>query len=145
MRRYAVCFVIAGCLGGEPKESGESQSSDDSSGSGGPCGESGICALETSEALVDCGDGTVALAAVSNAPGELTVNHGAFSQGCCPNFAVTGEASQRRSEIAVTYALTEDVCDCICMLDLQYTLTGIPAGNWTLLTPDSQSQPVTVQ
>lgn len=141
MRLPLCALLLAACVGDKPQESGESPSLDDSDA---PCGESGICALETRDALVTCGDSNGGLVANSSAPGELDVLHDAASQGCCPTFLLSAEASQRRAEITVTYDLSQDPCDCICALDLSYTLSGIPSGIWTLVTPNG-SIPVDVQ
>lgn len=146
MRTCLTLLALAGCIGGEPKESAESHTSDDSRGdSNGPCGEAGICSLETRDAAANCGDSTGGLTASSNAVGELSVVHEAAQQGCCPTFLLSAEASQRRSEITVSYDLSQDDCDCVCDLDLSYTLIGIPSGAWTLRTPDGQQLAVNVQ
>lgn len=146
MRICLTLLALTGCIGGEAQESGESPNTNDThEGSGGPCGEAGICSLGTRDATVNCGDSTGGLAATSNAVGELSVVHEAAQQGCCPTFLLSAEASQRRSEISVSYDLSQDDCDCVCELDLSYTLTGIPSGAWTLRTPDGQQLAVNVQ
>lgn len=146
MRLLLTLCALAGCIGDDDKNNDDTSTTDDSApDSETGCGEDGICPLEGRDALAECGDSAASLEAVSNAPGELSVVHGAAEQGCCPELTVTGEANQRRSEISVAYALSGDECDCVCMLDLSYTLTGIPSGSWTFIAPGGQQLPVTVQ
>lgn len=122
--------------------SSDDTSSDDTSD---PCGESGICPLTATAAEVSCDAGVgPGLTVTSPAAGTVSGVDGDVQEGCCPTFEVQGEASQRTSTVSVTYLLTDDVCDCICSLDLTWTLTGVPAGAWTVVTPGGRSASVTV-
>lgn len=44
------------------------------------------------------------------------------------------------------FTLLDDVCDCICELDVLYTLTGVPPGIWALVvTPSGVTTGVTLR
>jgi hypothetical protein len=45
---------------------------------------------------------------------------------------VAVSADGERRTLDASYRFYDDVCDCICELDVQYRLTDIPAGDWTL-------------
>jgi hypothetical protein len=68
--------------------------------------------------------------------GRVAFRHFAFSDGCCPETAVTVAAEGRTLRVA--YSLTNDFCDCFCSLDVLFTLAGLDAGVWTLTGPDGQ-------
>lgn len=96
---------------------------------GGPCGESGICDLEVeNEEVTDClnASSSTVLAASFNDAGELDVTHINAQQGCCPEFSADAELSLRNDALDVGYSLVNDNCDCVCNLNLAYTITGIP-------------------
>ena len=104
----------------------------------GPC-ESGICELVEIEATVGCDmlpdpdpfpPGGVL--AASPAPGQLMVMHFDHSMGCCPQIHVLGLATMNDQHIEIEVDLYDDFCDCICTLDVQYTLGDVPAGIWTV-------------
>ena len=56
--------------------------------------------------------------------------------GCCPTVGVTATADSSKSEIALAYKIGPDPCECICNVSIDYTLSGVPDGKWTLVHPD---------
>ena len=104
----------------------------------GPC-ESGICELTVIAAAAECDllpdpdpmpPGGVL--ASSPALGQITVAHFDHSEGCCPEIQVLGLAYMNDQFIEVTIDLSNDDCECVCTLDVQYTLGEVPAGRWTI-------------
>lgn len=133
MKRVSVLLVAAaGCIGA-PQADSES-----------PCGGEAACPVATLEAAVECGEGTPGLAARSDSPGTVAVVHQAASEGCCPTFEVEAAAWMDDGELRVSYTLSDDVCDCICLLDLRYVLGAVPPGPWTIVTPDGSTALVEV-
>ncbi len=103
----------------------------------GPC-ESGICELSVLHAEVGCDllpdpdpmpPGGILV--TSPAAGQVAVMHFNHSQGCCPQMDVSGLGYMNSMTIEVQVDLYDDFCDCICTLELQYTLGDVPAGSWT--------------
>ena len=133
-----------------PKDTAEPQDTAQATDTSVPddvCGESGICPLTVEDALAECGDGSVdepTLSATSSAPGTLQVTFQSMQQGCCPQVEVTGEASMRSGEIDAWVSLFDDLCQCVCSLDISFTLGDIPAGEWELVV-EGQSTQVTVE
>lgn len=64
--------------------------------------------------------------------GTAEVSHTDVETGCCPTLDLTAVADTTSNEIDVTYNLDKDDCDCVCSIDLAYTLTDIPSGTWTV-------------
>lgn len=104
----------------------------------GPC-ESGICELTVIAAAAECDmlpepdpmpEGGVLVS--SPAPGQITVMHFDHGEGCCPEIRVLGLAYMNDQHIEAEFELFNDVCDCICILDVQYTLGDVPAGTWSV-------------
>ena len=62
--------------------------------------------------------------------GTIEVVHYAWSDGCCPQIDIAAEGDG--DTITVRFELYDDFCNCICSLNVGYTLTGVPAGTWTL-------------
>ena len=108
----------------------------DTADTGTECSDPATCAVTVSELTYECGDsglaGSSLLTAVPSGPGTLEVSHLDFRQGCCPDFGATANANRGEARVDVSYSLTDDVCECVCLLDLSYTLSGIRAGEWTL-------------
>ncbi len=108
----------------------------DTADTGSDCTDPAICAVTVSDLTYECGDSGLAgestLSAVPSGPGTLVVSHQDFREGCCPDFKATANANRGEARVDVSYSLTDDVCDCVCMLDLSYTLSGIRAGDWSL-------------
>ena len=77
-------------------------------------------------------------------PGEISVIQWNYSEGCCPQIEVDVVEDLSSSTLSVSYNLFDDVCDCICSLDISYEVTGIPAGQWTLALPNGVSRNFTV-
>ena len=146
MRSSAALFLLpflASCTGETETTDSSSSSGQDSSESdtqgmgGGPCGEDGLCEIVvTSAELTGCeGDTgqTGELSATSSAAGTLDVVHLGAADGCCPDFEVTAELNLGDDNLTANYAFTNDFCDCVCSLDVAYTLTEIPTGSYTLM------------
>jgi hypothetical protein len=96
---------------------------------GGPCGESGMCNLVVeNEEVTDClnQNTSTELSASFNESGGLDVTHVNAKDGCCPEFNADAELNLRNSILEVGYTLVNDNCDCVCSLNLAYTITGIP-------------------
>jgi len=130
---FALSFVLA-CSKDSKDSSGHDSAPPTDSGAmgGGPCGEVGICPIAVENAEVtgcDIDTGLASeLAASFNSAGGLDVVHTAAQMGCCPEFSAEAELSLRNDTLLVNYNLANDFCDCICNLNLAYTLTGIPEG-----------------
>ena len=77
-------------------------------------------------------------------PGAILVLEFDHSVGCCPELDVSPELDFAAATLTVTYTLSNDMCDCICDIDLGYTISGIPAGNWTLVLPNGVNRAFTV-
>ena len=117
---------------GSGKDSGTSNADSGAMG-GGPCGEAGICNLTVEDAkVIDCesDSGTMPSATAKlTEDGKLEVTHLAAETGCCPEtFNVTAELNLRHSTLTADYEFLNDFCDCVCALDVSYTLSGIPEG-----------------
>ncbi len=101
----------------------------------GPC-ESGFCDLTVVDASVDCASDTTAapepIEVVASGPGTLTIHHHRVQQGCCPELNVSALQDLRHDRIEVHYDLYDDMCDCICDLDIQYTLQDLYSGTFEL-------------
>ncbi len=104
----------------------------------GPC-ESGICELTVVDAAAECDmlpepepmpEGGVL--ATSPGPGQVTVMHFDHGEGCCPEIQVHGLAYMNDQRIEAGFELYDDLCDCICTLDVQYTLGEVPPGTWSV-------------
>jgi hypothetical protein len=110
---------------------------------GGPCGESGICDLTVEDAkVIDCENDTGTtpeLSASFNDAGGLEVIHQAAETGCCPEFSVGAELSLRTGTLTADYLFANDLCECICALDVGYTITGIPEGEGFTLMANGSS------
>ena len=65
-------------------------------------------------------------------PGVIEASHFSYSEGCCPDMIIDAFADPDTGVIDVDIDLSNDFCDCICMLDVTYTLGDVPAGTWTL-------------
>ncbi len=100
------------------------------------CTDPATCSVTVSALTAECGDtglgGTSTLTAEPVGSGSLTVQHMDFREGCCPTFSATANFNYGEGRIDVYYSLTDDSCNCVCELDLAYTLDGIRAGTWQL-------------
>ena len=94
----------------------------------------------------ECGVGDPeALTLVANGAGTVDVVHDSFDQGCCPDsLAVTISADRETQVMTASYTLGTDECDCVCLLDASYTISGLSAGDWEL-NAGSVSGTVTVE
>jgi len=113
----------------------------------GPC-ESGICELTEVAAAAECDMlpepdpmPPQGILASSPAPGQISVLHFDHSHGCCPQIRVMGLAYMDDYHVEVEIDLYDDFCDCICTLDLQYTLGDVPAGLWTIFGQQVEVDP----
>jgi hypothetical protein len=141
MRSFLLlCFALA--LTACPPTRSSGTDDDDSASAGddddatmGDC-PAGVCELDLVSASAPCDgptpepmpDGMMLLS--SPAPGQLSAYHFDVSGGCCPELGVAGYAHLQEGFIEVEFELLNDFCDCICMLDVEYTFEGIPAGSW---------------
>ncbi len=131
----------------EPKgETGDSTATGDTHGMG-PC-ESGLCDATVTDARAECASDTTAapepIEVVASGPGTVSIHHHRVQQGCCPELAVAAIQDLRHDRIEVSYDLYDDFCDCICDLDLHYTLSDLYSGTFDLeAAGDTQS--VTVE
>jgi hypothetical protein len=108
----------------------------------GPC-ESGLCDVGIAHAEYTCDGTDTGLGPILSAElvgGDLAVRHDNVGPGCCPTLEVSAIANHRRGQLEVSYDMSDDVCDCICMLSLNYTLVGPPSGSWELLAEGSRLQ-----
>ena len=90
------------------------------------------------EGVTDLGCGSGGedrLEATATAPGQVAVTHLGYADGCCPREVVPAVAVDGDT-LRLSYTLVEDLCDCICSLDVAYTIVGVPAGDWTLMAVD---------
>jgi hypothetical protein len=124
---------------------------DDDTVDPGPC-ESGICDLELLAADATCnGPQPIPMPPdnmllTSPGPGQIAATHFAWSDGCCPQIAVTGAAYVADERIEIQVDLFDDVCDCTCTLDVAYTFAGVPAGRWRVtVLPNGAEGEVEVQ
>ncbi len=155
MTRLALTLAAAITFAGESciptgtldpaEDSGDTSGTDDTQGMG-PC-ESGFCDVVVTDATVECakgitGDPSVIEATVSG--GSITVWHQRVDQGCCPELAVSAMQDLRHDGIEVEYDLYDDMCDCICDLDIRYTLSDLYSGTFEL-TASGDSVTVTVE
>jgi hypothetical protein len=154
MTRFATILASAIALASQPcmpegtldpkEETGDSDTTGDTQGMG-PC-ESGLCDLTITDAVVECGEGITGDPSeieASAGVGTVTVHHHRVDMGCCPELAISGIQNLRDDRIEVDYDLYDDVCDCICELDVRYTLTDLYSGSFEL-TANGDSITVTV-
>jgi hypothetical protein len=98
-------------------------------------------------AVVGCesDSGTIpSLSVNQTGPGALDITHYSARTGCCPEFSASAELDSSAKTLTVSYAFENDLCDCICALDVSYSLVDVPAGTWTLKT-SNLDQEVTVE
>ncbi len=69
--------------------------------------------------------------------GEIDVTHFDYLEGCCPQAVQIAVAVHEPQTLVVDYQLVDDLCDCICGLDVSYTLVDVPEGTWTLRSAES--------
>ncbi|MCB9742142.1 MAG: hypothetical protein H6740_06050 [Alphaproteobacteria bacterium] len=123
----------AGCIGSSDPVDSETS-----------CEGDPVCPLAVLELEVECGQGSAAFSARSDSPGTVAASQLAVQDGCCPNPSIEAEADLDAGQLRVRYDLTDDVCDCICPLDVRYVLGGVPPGPWILVAPDGSTAPVEV-
>lgn len=65
--------------------------------------------------------------------GNLFISHINAIFNCCPDetLGLTGDLVLNGNSITVTESDNGGMCSCMCPYDLNYTLTGIEAGNYT--------------
>lgn len=70
------------------------------------------------------------LAGKAAGPGMIAVSEAGFAASCClmlePDISIAGD------RIEVTYKEIGEPCDCICYYAIEYLLTGVAAGTWTV-------------
>jgi hypothetical protein len=62
--------------------------------------------------------------------GTVHVDHMAWQGNCCTDVAVTLAA--KAPNVDVTYVETGEQCFCMCRFDLDYDLSGLTPGDWTI-------------
>lgn len=114
----------------------------------GDCIGDAVCEIAVANAaLTGCesDSGTIPTLTVSQTgPGALDVAHYSAQTGCCPEFSASAELDPSAKTLTVTYNFVNDMCDCICALDVSYSLLDVPVGTWTLKTSNLDSE-VTVE
>ncbi|MCB9693701.1 MAG: hypothetical protein H6736_17970 [Alphaproteobacteria bacterium] len=60
-----------------------------------------------------------------------------YAEGCCPQFE--GTAGITGEDVRVFYGLQNDLCDCICSLNLAYAIEGMPSGTWRITDGDAEA------
>ncbi len=127
LRMLVLSLTLTGCVGGDSGKPDTSGDSDTSS------------AAPTATDIEDlgCGDfsGEV-ITPTSEASGRIDVLHTDYLQGCCPDGVEVAVATEEMT-LNVTYTPTNDVCDCVCGLDVRYAIVGVPAGSWTITSTHS--------
>lgn len=103
-------------------------------GTGGPCGGDDACDLTVSGVAVSAGesDSGHSVSATASGSGVVSVLETSAAYGCCPDVVVAAQLDTSSGRIAATSTFGTDMCACFLVLDLAYTLTGVPAGTWTL-------------
>lgn len=101
--------------------------------------------VEMVNALCDENDPSMVpptLTATSPAAGTIDVSEAGYEASCCltfePDLTVAGLT------IDVVYTPVGDPCDCICYYALDYQITGLASGTWTIVS-GAQSVDVEVQ
>ncbi len=134
----AIAFATQPCMPEgtlDPKdETGDTSQTEDTQGMG-PC-ESGFCDLIVTDAIVQCGESITgdpsSLELTGSAAGTISIHHHRVDMGCCPELVVTAMQDLRNDRIEVSYDLYDDMCDCICELDVLYTLSDLYSGSFEL-------------
>ena len=127
-----------------PADTAALDTAPDDTASMGDC-ESGICPLEVSDAWADCGEGEwkdpPELSATPAGPGALDVVLLRAQEGCCPTVLVTAELHLRGSDpyVEAFVDLSQDDCECVCLLDVGFHLSEIPAGTWSVRVMGSET------
>ncbi len=105
-------------------------------GGGGDDDDDGVPDLSFVDAWAECGEGREpGLQLNPTNEAQIEVHHIAVAEGCCPEMGISGEVDVDERTVTVEYDLTNDFCDCVCMLDVGYGIDGLPTGNWTLQVP----------
>ena len=112
----------------------------------GDCMAVGLCPLEVSNVTTSSGDPTAerALTVVAAAAGSIEVTDTHFYDGCCPQLTVEAELHVGSATIVPNYTILSDDCECEAALTLSYSVSGIPAGSYTVEI-DGLSAAVAVQ
>lgn len=82
------------------------------------------------------------IAATSDVAGTVHVAHTRISANCCGDHTPTPSADG--STIALRYNFSGGECDCMCTFDLDYDITGVAAGTYTVTYSDLSTS-VTVE
>ncbi len=70
------------------------------------------------------------LAAEANGPGAITVTEMGFETSCC--LELSPSAYIEDMTLFVSYAEVGDPCDCICYYTIDYVISGLASGTWTV-------------
>lgn len=80
----------------------------------------------------------------SDSAGTVEVSHHGYEWDCCAEWEVS--VTEEGASLLVAYDDVDDMeCDCSCPWSLAYTLTDVPAGEWTVEVPGGDTATVTVE
>lgn len=116
----------------------------DGTGADGTDGTSGT-GVQVSEVTVsECDDSTGAPRLDASLAGSdsIRVSHDNFEGNCCAELTVT--VSEGAGTLAMVYTDTGEPCDCLCSLDLTYTLTEVPSGSYSVTAAGGVSDTVDI-
>ena len=140
-------LILFACNGKEPDDhdgyspiddtappTNDSGREDDGGGDEGGSGEPVVYDPRPGATLTCESATTEALLVLTPAAGTLDIEHAGAILGCCPTSftvrLVQDDPAQRRLREELT--LSEDLCDCACLLTARYSVGGLEAGRWTV-------------
>ncbi len=151
MLRFFPLFLLIGCgqqrgfggqdLGGDGLQADETTkgTSDDDDTTTSNDTDSPADALDQMDSAV-CDDTGATTADIdlqaTGGLGQIAVVHDGMIEQCCADWRFDPVISGDRIE--VTYVDVGTTCDCMCTWTLEYTLTDIPAGDWTVSAAGSE-------
>ena len=101
----------------------------------GCAGDCGVVVVEGPTSLCDENDPSMVpptLMAVAGGPGKIDVTETGYETSCCleldPSAKIDGMT------IHIDYAEVGDPCDCICYYTINYTLSGVTSGTWSVVS-----------
>lgn len=101
----------------------------------GCAGDCGVVVVEGPTSLCDENDPNMVpptLMAVAGGPGKIDVTETGYETSCCleldPSAKIDGMT------INIDYTEVGDPCDCICYYTINYTLSGVTSGTWSVVS-----------
>ena len=112
---------------------------DTSSGTEDPCPDGGVCELTVGTISVSPGgtDTGHRVQATATGGGNISVFDDNVAFGCCPSISVSAVLDSSSGIIEPTVTLGNDQCACFNVLDVEYSLGGVPVGTWTVQSGDA--------